>query len=617
MGKWDTEINATQLTSITTEQLFVFAGSSTIEMVPGKAYHFQIKSNPPTTPTDHLIVACYFATQDTPTFDLTSPLEFLIDKAKDPNRTSFTLLGNDFRKVQIGVRRSGTTDTYTDADASYTIGIADKVTDLDAGAGSDPVPVVAIGDVINSGSLTAAATSVTLDANTGVGTVAVDVSGTWSGTLQFEGSVNGSTWLGVNAAPVPSGALVTSTTANGNWQINAAGYKAVRVRCSTYSSGTIVIAVRGSLADAVIGLSQPLPVGDNNIGNVDVLTVPSPLSSAGGGTEAAALRVTLANDSTGVVSIDDNGGSLTVDAPVGTPVATRLSDGTAFLTTTGGKLSVDPSGADVTTVGKAADGAAVSGNPVLMAGQDGTNVQSLKTDTSGELQVDVLTLPSVTIGTNAALVAGSANIGDVDILSIAAGDTNIGNVDIVTMPTAVVTGDVAHDGVNSGNPEQLGGHAVSGSASPTSVAAADRVRWIFNQHGMPYTIAGHPNLITREFDFGTAAQTDLNLAAAVVAADERIYVTRFEALCDNANTVAVAVRCGFGATAVPTASATGVSGMIASHPGIPAGSGIICGSGAGLIAVGGAGEEPRLTTSVATTGNLHVVISYFLIDETP
>lgn len=56
-----------------------------------------------------------------------------------------------------------------------------------------------------------------------------------------------------------------------------------------------------------------LPAGTNNIGDVDVVTVPAPLSSTGGGTEAAALRVTLANDSTGLVSVDDNAGSLTVD----------------------------------------------------------------------------------------------------------------------------------------------------------------------------------------------------------------------------------------------------------------------------------------------------------------
>lgn len=36
----------------------------------------------------------------------------------------------------------------------------------------------------------------------------------------------------------------------------------------------------------------------------------------GGGVEAAALRVTIASDSTGVLSVDDNGGSLTVDGTV-------------------------------------------------------------------------------------------------------------------------------------------------------------------------------------------------------------------------------------------------------------------------------------------------------------
>ena len=56
-----------------------------------------------------------------------------------------------------------------------------------------------------------------------------------------------------------------------------------------------------------------LVAGTANIGDVDVLTVPAPLSTTGGGTEAAALRVTVASDSTGVLSVDDNGGALTVD----------------------------------------------------------------------------------------------------------------------------------------------------------------------------------------------------------------------------------------------------------------------------------------------------------------
>jgi hypothetical protein len=181
----------------------------------------------------------------------------------------------------------------------------------------------------------------------------------------------------------------------------------------------------------------------------------------------------------------------------------------------------------------------------------------------------------------------------------------------------LVNGDAAHDAVDTGNPVKIGGVAVSGSATPTSVASGDRTRFIANQHGIPYVLGGHPNLITREYDFGTAAQTDVNLAAALVAADERIYVTRLEVFADSANTVNVSARVGFGTANVPSASATGVSGMIASHPGLAPGSGIICGNGSGVIAVGGAGEEPRITTSAATSGNTHVIISYFLIDETP
>lgn len=276
-----------------------------------------------------------------------------------------------------------------------------------------------------------------------------------------------------------------------------------------------------------------IAAGDNNIGNVDIVSgTITNLSQQGGVAislntgvrDTGTQRVTIATND--LVPISDNAGSLTVDAPVGTPVNTQVGNGTL-------------------------------------------------------------------------------SVGVIDETGVAAVDA------------LAVGGGTAHDAVDSGNPIKVGGVAVSGSATPTSVASGDRTRFISNQHGIPYSIAGHPNLITREFDFGTAAQTDLNLAAAVVAADERIYVTRFEALCDNANTVAVAARAGFGTANVPTASAAGVSGMIASHPGIAAGSGIICGNGSGIIAVGGAGEEPRLTSSAATSGNLHVIISYFLIDETP
>jgi len=68
-------------------------------------------------------------------------------------------------------------------------------------------------------------------------------------------------------------------------------------------------------------------------------------------------------------------------APTENPVLTAGQDGTnvqTFKTDTIGRQEV---------IGGAADGATPAGNPVLVAGQDGTNVQTLLTETDGTLRV--------------------------------------------------------------------------------------------------------------------------------------------------------------------------------------------------------------------------------------
>ena len=120
---WANKVTATQLVTITTEQFFSWGGSQLLSFEPGKSYHFWVKANPPATPTDHLIVAVYPSNDDSSEgFDEIAWQEFYIDKAKDPNRVSFTIYGTDIRKGRIGVRRSGTVDTYTDTDAQYSVG---------------------------------------------------------------------------------------------------------------------------------------------------------------------------------------------------------------------------------------------------------------------------------------------------------------------------------------------------------------------------------------------------------------------------------------------------------------------------------------------------------------
>jgi hypothetical protein len=86
-----------------------------------------------------------------------------------------------------------------------------------------------------------------------VGSVAWEIIGTWSATLQFEGTVDNVNWYGLAALPPGSTSTsriaIVSTAANGIYQMNAAGLAAVRVRCSAFSSGPVaIIGKRSGLA---------------------------------------------------------------------------------------------------------------------------------------------------------------------------------------------------------------------------------------------------------------------------------------------------------------------------------------------------------------------------------
>lgn len=65
------------------------------------------------------------------------------------------------------------------------------------------------------------------------------VTGTWAGTLQFQGTIDGTTYFPVDADPLSGGNSVTQTTTNGQWTIDCAGYTGIRIYCSVYTSGTI------------------------------------------------------------------------------------------------------------------------------------------------------------------------------------------------------------------------------------------------------------------------------------------------------------------------------------------------------------------------------------------
>lgn len=103
------------------------------------------------------------------------------------------------------------------------------------------------------------------------------------------------------------------------------------------------------LASDQASIPVTLQASSNNVGDIDVLTINGVAPAFGSGVRGATVqRVTISTDD--LVPVSDNGGSLTIDAPVGTPVFVRLSDGASAISTLPVSLASVPSHA-VTNAG--------------------------------------------------------------------------------------------------------------------------------------------------------------------------------------------------------------------------------------------------------------------------
>jgi hypothetical protein len=206
----------------------------------------------------------------------------------------------------------------------------------------------------------------------GYGSIGFQFQGTWDAEITFEASIDNVNWTAVRAAN-GAGTIATTAAENGVYVASTAGYRFVRARVSTYTSGTIIASTMSTFEPFVASTASgggggaegsvdvlSIAAGNNNIGNIDVVTLPA-----------------LPAGTNNIGDID----VLSLPAlPAGT---NNIGD------------------IDVLSL------------PALPAG----------TNNIGD--IDVLTLP--------ALAAGNNNVGDVDVASIAAGDNNIGDVDIASV----------------------------------------------------------------------------------------------------------------------------------------------------------------------------------------
>lgn len=283
--------------------------------------------------------------------------------------------GTDVALVTAGgllqVDASGAAVPVTDNGGSLTVD--GSVTAVSATAANLKAEVVGTGTFAVQ-----ADTELTLaDMDTGVGTDNRAV----VGLVRAESG--GGTLVG-SANPLPT-SPTNATAANLKVEATVAAAQSI----AATNAGTFAVQESGGALTALQLIDNIVSGTGANISQIGGAAAP-----IGAGLEATALRVTVASDSTGVLSVDDNGGALTVDGTV-----TAVSGTAANLK------------AEVT----------------LAAAQTLATVTAVTGITNA--------LPA---GTNAIgkLAANSGvDIGDVDVLSIAAGTNAIGNVGLIPRTT--------------------------------------------------------------------------------------------------------------------------------------------------------------------------------------
>lgn len=124
---------------------------------------------------------------------------------------------------------------------------------------ANPFPVNQAG-VSATGTLGALNAAVALSLNGATG-FAVDLRGTFTATVTFQGTIDGTNWINLPVIPVGSSvnvASVTTSTGAGAWLGNANGMQQVRAIATAYTSGTVTVVIRAMQA---VGIVYNLPAG--------------------------------------------------------------------------------------------------------------------------------------------------------------------------------------------------------------------------------------------------------------------------------------------------------------------------------------------------------------------
>lgn len=380
----------------------------------------------------------------------------------------------------------------------------------------------------------------------GWATVGVQLRGTWTGTVEFQVSIDLENWQTVDCTPTNSTASAENATANGQWNCPTASRSAFRVVATSWTSGTLEVFLRGSPAG---GASS----GGSGGGNVTVTDGnDTALVSAGG-----ELLVSCADCSgSGVSHVDDAAFTAATDDIV--PIAGIFDD------TATDSVNENDAGALRMTANRilmanlrnaagtdAFGSAGTAASPVLTV-QGIASMTALSVQSNGANLATEATLGNVLTSANFAAAFGTAGTPDAQVLSVQG----------ITSGTPL-----------AGNTTQLGGTAISvgsgvngNGVQRVTIATDDQVNTTLTQIAAGLDVSPASQLATDSFPVRivTADGTDyaaftslspcateawqrvsINISTATTTklaestGATAIYVCRFQIFTDAANDVAL------------------------------------------------------------------------------
>ena len=348
-----------------------------------------------------------------------------------------------------------------------------------------------------------------------------------------DGFVSSANPMPVSLATVPShpvtnaGTFAVQATQTGTWTVTGTG----GTFPVTDSGGSLTV-------DAPVGTPVFVRLSD---GTSAITTLPVTATQSGTwnvantGTfavQAAQTGTWTVTGTGGTFPVTDSGGSLTVDAPVGTPVLVRLSDGTSAITTL--PVAATQSGTwNVANTGTFAVQAAQTGTWTVT----GTGGTFPVTDSGGSLTVD-------------------APVGTPVFVRLSDGTSAITSLQ--------TTGSTAHDAVDANNPIKIGTRAVSTPSTLTLVSAADRTDLFSGTDGI-LLVRNHTTLddVVQERATNTdGASTAFTSGLAAPGAGVRLCITSVTICNSSATFCTVDLRDGSAGSVLWTLPVPATGGVV-------------------------------------------------------